>query len=113
MKTYQKIHQTFTPSFPIFLLFYLLSLLLTSQFFFQVCEGNECERNGFDFTDGCGIISVGLAREFVKKNKKLQKDWKGVIPSVWQIRYYGTIGQRLKTSYLCKGWLIIFRCFHY
>ena len=78
---------------------------------FQVEDARETYMsNGFDFTDGCGIISLGLAKEIVKKNKKLQKDWKGNIPSVWQIRYYGITKKTYFSTeaHLCKGTRLIF-----
>ena len=68
-------------------------------------EGRKYESRGssgetFDFTDGCGIISLGLVRKMMEKNKVLQNDWKDQIPTVWQIRYYGPTDSG---PYLCKG----------
>lgn len=41
----------------------------------------------FNFTDGCGLISMKLAEDILKQNQELQIKWKNDIPSIWQIRY--------------------------
>ena len=61
----------------------------------------HCQTKKYDFTDGCGTISLKLAKEIVEGNAQLKKDWKNEIPSVWQIRFYGNIKQ--KGCHLCKG----------
>lgn len=54
----------------------------------------------YNFTDGCGLISLKLAQMIVEDNESLKKTWKDNIPSVWQIRFYGI-------GYLCKGVVIV------
>lgn len=60
---------------------------------------DSVERNGFDFTDGCGLISYKLAKEISLNQMKL-----GYVPSVFQIRYGGKIG---KEHWICKGVLLV------
>ncbi|XP_066921960.1 uncharacterized protein [Clytia hemisphaerica] len=72
---------------------------------YEVCEGENYERGRYDFADGCGTISFKLAKEIIVLNEKLQMDWGEEIPSVWQIRYCGRVGN--KSNYLCKGVLVV------
>jgi len=88
------------------------------------------ENNGFDFTDGVGLISIKLAREItkqlLKKGKNGKKQFIGMmkkneVPSVFQIRYGGAIQQcssdkddstdimkpSTMESYVCKGVLLV------
>ncbi|XP_066921264.1 uncharacterized protein [Clytia hemisphaerica] len=73
---------------------------------YQVSQGlSYYSKTNSDFTDGCGVISLKLAREIVEKNAQLKKDWKSEVPSVWQIRFFGNINQ--KGCHLCKGVLVV------
>ena len=46
----------------------------------------DIKRNGYTFTDGCGMISSGLLRFLLPKNKYKR------LPSIVQIRYPGVKG---------------------
>ena len=59
----------------------------------------DIERNGYNFTDGCGFISYALAEWVWRNNAEIYKKW-SYVPSVWQIRYYGD-------GKLCKGVLVV------
>ena len=61
----------------------------------SVCVLTEADYvvGGFNFTDGCGLISHGLA-EYLRGECKL-----AFVPSVWQVRYVGH-------GYVCKGVLV-------
>ena len=60
----------------------------------QVEEIPDVSRNGHTFTDGCGLISLPLAK-LIANNI----GWKGDIPSIIQIRYCGF-------GFICKGVLV-------
>ena len=77
------------------------------------------KRNGFDFTDGVGLISIKLAREITKQlniRKKIDGNNDNAndnIPSVFQIRHGDSIIQQFSSSssiqsssYACKGVLL-------
>ena len=70
---------------------------LPQQFKFKIAT--DVEKGTYNFTDGCGLISLKLAEKIWKSNTILAKKWKK-LPSVWQIRYYGN-------KCLCKGVLIV------
>ncbi|KAF0697491.1 Aste57867_11801 [Aphanomyces stellatus] len=55
---------------------------------------DDVERNGLCFTDGCGVISLGLAQHLSLQLKL------PVCPSVWQVRYCGHGG-------VWKGMLVV------
>jgi hypothetical protein len=52
---------------------------------------NDVERNGYIFTDGCGLISKSLARTSAKTLKSVYRNTR-YLPSVYQIRYRGYKG---------------------
>jgi len=67
----------------------------------HIKEVQDCTSNTkYNFTDGCGTISLCLAKNIIEENPELKKDLGGVIPTVWQIRYYGD-------GKLCKGVLVV------
>ncbi|KAF1948166.1 RdRP-domain-containing protein [Byssothecium circinans] len=56
------------------------------------CEDIEdVKRDGYIFTDGCGLISLQLARQLAQRRKIIFRD-KRYLPSVFQIRYRGYKG---------------------
>ena len=74
-------------------------------------EIESIKSSGFDFSDGCGLISLKLAK-LVQKELKID----GPCPSVFQIRYCGRVtplgGQRQSRKvtgggYVCKGILLV------
>ena len=46
----------------------------------RIIEEKDITNPRFNFTDGCGMISLRLAKEIVELNQELKKDWRGVIP---------------------------------
>ena len=62
-------------------------------------EIGSIDRDGFDFTDGTGLISIKLARH-ISSQMKLNS-----VPSVFQIRYGGMIDDQ--DAYICKGVLLV------
>jgi hypothetical protein len=61
--------------------------------------------NGFDFTDGPGLISIKLAK-WVQKELGIQ----GACPSIFQIRYCGKVSRwktKKEQGYVCKGVLVV------
>jgi hypothetical protein len=56
------------------------------------CEDIEdAKRDDYIFTDGCGLISLQLARQLAQRRNILYRD-KRYLPSVFQIRYRGYKG---------------------
>jgi len=56
------------------------------------CEDiDDIKSNDYIFTDGCGLISVQLARQLVQRRKIAYRN-KMYLPSVFQIRYRGYKG---------------------
>lgn len=69
----------------------------------DVIEMLDIERNGFNFTDGCGGISKDLA-EKVKERVGIVEAY---LPSVYQIRYQGCKGVVVLDPKLASGKLMI------
>ncbi|KAL5489393.1 hypothetical protein EMCRGX_G018482 [Ephydatia muelleri] len=69
----------------------------------DVIEMLDIERNGFNFTDGCGGISKDLA-EKVKEGVGIVEAY---LPSVYQIRYQGCKGVVVLDPKLASGKLMI------
>ena len=44
---------------------------------FDVKHIGDVEFNDYTFTDGCGIMSIKLAKKIVENSTELQKKWKG------------------------------------
>ena len=68
----------------------------------KVEEIGDIERNGYNFTDGCGNISVSLAKKLAVESNGTVISPEDTIPTVFQIRYQGSKGVVIKDPQL-KG----------
>lgn len=84
------------------------SLLLSNVVPTPICPASvlkepDVERNGSNFTDGCGCISADLAEKIFRhaqKGLRRVKDKGTAVPSVFQIRHQGNKGVLTKNSLL-------------
>ena len=68
----------------------------------------DIQNKDYNFTDGCGLISVSLAKQLVKKINITFRNHK-YTPSVFQIRYRGYKGVLMLEPALCGRILVQFR----
>jgi hypothetical protein len=74
-----------------------IGLLFSSAEMAVTLQPDRCEDiedvngNDYIFTDGCGLVSIHLAREIVQRRKIAYRNRK-YLPSVFQIRYRGYKG---------------------